>query len=190
MFDHGYNDDMRVQIPLDQVLRLVTPGPVTLVSAFHKDRFTITPVGWTTHLSLRPPIIGIVVQQSRFLVELIRASGEFGISIVSKQDAGTLFRAGFISGRDQEDKFTASGLKPISGKRIAAPLLDTALAHIECSAERGTEFHDHILFAGEVLYAEADEHAFDGTWLGGERSPLAYMGLNRFSTYTDRFIPS
>ncbi len=110
---------MRVRVPLDQALRLIAPGPVVLASALHKERFTLTPVGWTTPLSNRPPLVGLVVRPDRFLHELIAASGEFGLSIVTEHEAGRLFRAGLISGRDQLDKFTAVQLTPVAGQRIA-----------------------------------------------------------------------
>src|SRR6478672_4895474 len=124
---------MRVPISIDQSSRLLQPGPLTLISAMHKERFTVSPVAWTTPLNQRPPMIGVVIRQDRFVFELIRSSGEFGVSFVSSEYAGEALRAGIISGRMQEDKFTAIGLKPVSGKQIAAPLVDEAVAHLECA---------------------------------------------------------
>ncbi|GIW10681.1 MAG: flavin reductase [Dehalococcoidia bacterium] len=178
---------MRVRIPLEQSLRLLTPGPVVLASAAHRERFTLTPIGWTTPLSARPPLVGLVVRPDRFLYELIVASGEFGLSIVSEQEAAALFQCGVISGRVQEDKFTACGLRAVAAQRIGAPMVAEALAHLECAVLRLAEYGDHTLFVGEVLLAEADERAFDGWWGASERRPLHYLGGNRFAALGERF---
>lgn len=178
---------MRIRVPLDQALRLLTPGPVTLASALHKERFTVTPIGWTTPLSNRPPLVGIVVRPDRFLHELITASGEFGLSIVTRDEAEPLLRAGLISGRAQPDKFSATGFRPVAGQRIAAPLVDQAIGHLECAVLRSVETGDHTLFVGEVLLAEADERAFDGFWCASDRHPLHYLGGTRFAPLGDRF---
>ncbi|MCS6802092.1 MAG: flavin reductase family protein [Chloroflexota bacterium] len=181
---------MRVRVPLEQSLRLLAPGPVTLASAIHKERFTVTPIGWTSPLSSRPPLVGIVVRPDRFLHELITASGEFGLSIVTKEEADKVFQAGLISGRTHEDKFTFTGLRPVAGRRIAAPLVDQAIGHLECAVLRAIETGDHTLFVGEVLVAEADEAAFDGFWCASDRHPLHYLGGTHFAPLGDRFDAS
>jgi flavin reductase (DIM6/NTAB) family NADH-FMN oxidoreductase RutF len=181
---------MRVRIPLDQSLRLLAPGPVTLASALYKERYTVTAIGWSSPLSNRPPLVGIAVRPDRFLHELIAASGEFGLSIVTREHADAVWRAGLISGRAQAEKFTASGLRPVAGKRIAAPLVDEAIGHLECAVLRNVETGDHTLFIGEVVVAEADEGAFDGYWCASDRHPLHYLGGNRFAPLGDRFEAS
>lgn len=181
---------MRVRVQLEQSLRLLAPGPVTLASARHKERYTVTPIGWTAPLSNRPPLVGIVVRPDRFLHELITASGEFGLSIVTRDEAEKVLRAGLISGRTQEDKFLVTGLRPVAGHRIAAPLVDEAIGHLECAVLRSVETGDHTLFVGEVLIAEADETAFDGFWCASDRHPLHYLGGTRFAELGDRFEAS
>lgn len=181
---------MRIAIPIEQSLRLLQPGPLVFVSSLHKERFTVTPVAWTTPLNQRPPLIGVVIRQDRFVYELIQASGEFGVSILSSDFGGEALRAGLISGRQQEDKFTATGLHPIAGKRIAAPLVDEATAHLECSVERTIDIGDHTMFIGRVLVAEVAEGAFDGNWVTSSVTPLHYLGGNVFAPLGERFVAS
>jgi flavin reductase (DIM6/NTAB) family NADH-FMN oxidoreductase RutF len=156
----------------------------------HKERFTVSPVAWTTPLNQRPPLVGIVIRKDRFVFELVRSSGEFGLSIVSHEYAGEALRAGLISGRVQEDKFTAVGLQPIAGKQIAAPLVDEAVAHLECAVERTVDVGDHSMLIGRVLVAEVEEGAFDGNWVTTKVTPLHYLGGNMFAPLGERFAVS
>ncbi len=178
---------MRVAVPHEQVLRLLAPGPLVLVTALHKERFTLTPVGWSTPLSQRPALVGIVVRPDRFVHELIRSSGEFGLSIVTKEETGAAFRSGLISGSAQPDLFTTVDLTPTAGKRISAPLVDEAIGTIECAVLRMHDIGDHTLFVGEVLIAEADENAFDGYWGASDKRPIHYLGGNQFAELGERF---
>ena len=122
------------------------------------QRFGIT-VGSLVSLSLDPPLVGVSIGHASAMHELLREAGEFAVSLL----AG-----------DQEELAAhfARGVPPIAlwrgvGVRdgATAPLLDGALAWLECRTRAEHTVGDHTFFVGEVLTVE----------LGTPSPPLVYL---------------
>jgi len=105
------------------------------------------------------------VGKERFSAELIKGSGEFIVNIPDWDLMEQVLYCGTHSGRDV-DKFKETKLTPEkAGKLLKTPKIKECIGSIECSVIDGIEIGDHILFSGEVLYAEAEEDLFkDGVW--------------------------
>lgn len=171
-------------IPLWQMTRLVAPGPVALVTLKYRDRVNVLAVGWVSVLSQTPPRLGIAIHPSRTSHDLLRRSGQFGLSIPGRALAEAVARVGQLSGASGIDKFQAAGLTWAEPKLIEAPLVQEALAWLECAIVDTVEMGDHTLFVGEVLAARAEEAAFQDTWLlpeDEEMRPLHHLGGARYA---------
>lgn len=171
-------------IPLWQITRLLAPGPMCLVTMKYRDKVNIMAAGWTSVLSQTPPRLGVAIHPSRFSHDLIRRSGQFALSIPGRALAEAVVRVGSVSGAAGVDKFGAAGLTWAEPQQIEAPLVEEALAWIECAVVDSREVGDHTLFVGEVLAARVDPDAFNEMWTlpeDEEKRPLHHLGGTRFA---------
>lgn len=180
----------KVEIPVWQAVRLVSPGPVALVSVKYRDKVNILAVGWTAALSQNPPRVGIAVHPSRYSHDLLRRAGQFGLSIPGRALAEAVARVGSMSGASGLDKTALAGLTWTEPTEIDTPLVAEALAWLECVVVSVIDIGDHSLFVGEVQRAAADEVAYQDGWLlpeDEEKRPLHHLGGDRFALLSDAF---
>lgn len=172
----------KVEVPLERAHRILSPGPVVLVTASRKGRSDITPIGWASPVSTRPPLVAIAVFEANFIHELIKASGEFVLNVPSVDLVKQVQYCGSVSGRDV-DKFQATGLHQAEPRAVEAPLVEECLAHLECALVDVMTPGDHGIFVGEVVAAKAEEEAFKDFWLLREEKelkPLHHIGGTRY----------
>ncbi|HEY3431352.1 MAG TPA: flavin reductase family protein [Rhodocyclaceae bacterium] len=154
-----------VVVPLAKAYRLLNHGPVTLVSSALGDRSNVMAASWAMPLDFDPPKVVVVVDKNTLTRQLMEASGEFALSIPSRQLAAEVLKAGTLSGKDG-DKWATSGLQNFPAEIITAPLVADCVGWLECriiSEPRNQEQYD--LFIGEVVAAQADPRVFsDGHW--------------------------
>jgi flavin reductase len=132
---------------LRNVMRLI-PAPVAVVTVdLEGERLGLT-VASLVSLSLKPPLVGVAIRRDAALHELLRASSSFGVSILAE-------------GQEQLAQHFARGVPPIAlwqGIPVRAgdgpPLLEDALAWLQCAVRAEHETGDHTLFVGEVTGAE------------------------------------
>lgn len=128
------------------------------------------PVGMTasafTSLSLDPPLVLVCVQKkARFHARLLAAEG-FGVSLLasSQKSASNAF-AGW--GPDAADPFAVAPARP--GAHSGAPLLDAALAVLDCVRVAVHDGGDHSIFVGRVEAATVPDAPAGGP------APLLYF---------------
>lgn len=102
-------------------------------------------------LSLEPPLVAVATALTSTSWPLIAAGGEFAVNVLSSHQAG-LCASFAVSGAD---KFSGVSWQP--GRRTRAPLLDGALAWLECAIEQTHRAGDHYLTVARVLDADARE---------------------------------
>ena len=116
---------------------------VTIVTAMEGAE----PVGFTcqafTSLSLDPPMVALAPGKSSTSWPRIAAAGSFCVNILA-DDQEALGRDFAVSGGD---KFTGVGWRPAAN---GAPVLDGALAWVECEFELAHDAGDHELVLGRV----------------------------------------
>ncbi|MEX1194358.1 MAG: flavin reductase family protein [Dehalococcoidia bacterium] len=168
--------------PVD-ALRLLNGGPVVLLTTRWRDKTDVMPVIWTTPLSRVPPFIGVVVNQARHTHDMVRFSEEFALNFPARDLMNHSQYMGTVSGADV-DKIELTKLPTYRASKVTAPLIENCIAWIECGLEDTMRIGDHTLFIGRVLVVQADEEAFDGTWLldDPEYRPLHYLGVDRYAT--------
>jgi flavin reductase (DIM6/NTAB) family NADH-FMN oxidoreductase RutF len=142
------------------------PAPVAVVTtALEGERFGLT-VGSLVSLSLEPPLVGISIGKESSSHEPIRRAGGWAASLLSGAQA------------DVAQHFARSGIPPVAlwngadvreGSR--GPLVNEALAWLECRTSSEHDAGDHTIFVGAV---ESTELGFPGPGLvyrGGEYLP-------------------
>lgn len=167
-------------------IRMIAPGPVTLISTSYRDQPNLMTASWLQPLSLTPTLIGVAVQPSRLTHEFITKSEGFVVNIPNLDLLAAVQLCGVVSGREK-DKWAAAGLNPVESAIVEAPFVAECVGHIECNVIDRVSWGDHDLFVGQILAASADDEAFSQIWdvasdagqllhhLGGDR----YAGLGK-----------
>ena len=167
-------------------IRMIAPGPVTLISTSYHDQPNLMTASWLLPLSLSPVLIGVAVQPSRLTHEFMTKSEGFVINIANLDLLTAVHLCGSISGREK-DKWAAAKLNPVESAMVEAPSVVECIGHIECGVIDRVSWGDHDLFVAHILAASADDEAFSQTWdvtseagrllhhLGGDR----YAGLGK-----------
>ena len=173
---------MRRTLEPTEALRLLDGGPVVLVTTRWRDQTDVMPAIWTTPLSRKPPLVGVVVQPSRHTHEMIRFAEQFALNFPGRDLMNHTHYFGAVSGRDV-NKLDLSKLATFKAEKVDAPLIDGCVGYVECGLEDALRFGDHTLFVGRVVAASMDDEAFEETWLlaDDDYKPLHYLGLNRYA---------
>lgn len=125
---------------------------VTVVTALHDGGVSDgRPVGITvnslTSVSLEPPLVVIALDRRRSMTPIVRATGRYAVNILSEdQQALSDCFAGAPVEPDRE-AFCGAAWHP---GETGLPLLDGAIATLECSVVETFSAGDHDLFIGRV----------------------------------------
>ena len=125
-------------------------GVTVVATELDGRRFGLTASSFTS-VSLEPPLVLVCIDRRAESCEALLRSGRFAVSILAAgQDAPAMQMA-----RPGEQKF--DGLPFRAGEALGQPLLDGALARLECRTFRTDDAGDHVLLLGEVVAASAAE---------------------------------
>ena len=110
-------------------------------------------------LSLSPPLVLVCIDERSQVCSALRNGGRFAVNIL-RADQEALARR-FATRR--EDRFDGVGYR--HGDKVDVPLLDGALANIECTTTQKHAEGDHVIFVGQVERVHL-----------GNGAPLVYFG--------------
>lgn len=143
------------------------PTGVAIVTSLLEDG---SPCGLTVNafcsVSLVPPLVLVCIEKVAQSHDCIVRLGAFGVNVLEEGKGEGLSRR--FADQARSDRF--EGVAYRTGGR-GTPILDQALAWLECSVNQIVDAGDHTIFIGEVV--EADAH---------EGRPLVYYrgGYGRF----------
>jgi 3-hydroxy-9,10-secoandrosta-1,3,5(10)-triene-9,17-dione monooxygenase reductase component len=141
-----------------QVLARFATGVVVVTGATPDGPAGLTCQSFSS-LSLDPPLVLLSTARSSKTWPRIEATGRFAVNVLGEEQ-GDLSERFAVSGGD---KFTGVGWHPGA---LGNPLLDGAIAHIECDVHALHDGGDHVIVLGRVRALEAP---------GLERPPLIYF---------------
>ncbi|MFL5673579.1 MAG: flavin reductase family protein [Chloroflexota bacterium] len=129
---------------------------VTVVTALEGERpFGIT-VNALSSVSLDPALVMVALDRRRFLTPIVRAAGRYAVSILS-EDQQALSDC-FAGAPVEPGRLEFCGASWHPGPN-GLPLLDGAIATLECTVVQTFSAGDHDLFIGRVDSLENDpEH--------------------------------
>ncbi len=134
------------------------PTGVTIVSGLHDS----TPVGFTigsfTSVSLDPPLVGFLPMKDSETWAAMADSGSFCVNILSRQQADLCWK--FAKSDNEADRFVDVDWH---AGATGSPIIDRAVAWIDCNVEDVFEMGDHLFVLGRVVALEADaDHDGEG----------------------------
>ena len=120
---------------------------VTVVSAFDGDRpFGIT-VNALSSVSLDPPLVMVALDRRRFLTPIVRAAGRYAVNILSEDQQAL---SDCFAGAPVTPGREAFCGAPWHRGSTDLPLIDGAIATLECTVVETFSAGDHDLFIGRV----------------------------------------
>jgi 3-hydroxy-9,10-secoandrosta-1,3,5(10)-triene-9,17-dione monooxygenase reductase component len=120
---------------------------ITVVTALDGDRPQGITVNALTSVSLEPPLVVVALDRRRFITPTVRASGRYAVNVLSEdQQALSDCFAGAPVTPDR-DAFCGASWTP---GPTGLPLLDGAIATLECTVTDTFDAGDHELFVARV----------------------------------------
>ncbi len=141
-------------------MRRFPAGVAVVTVTLREERFAIT-IGSLVSLSLDPPLVGVSLGANSPLREPVRRVGQFAVSLLAGDQAAVA------------QHFARGGMPPLAvwvgialhDAEAAGPLLEGALAWLDCEVAAEHPAGDHTLFLGHVK----------GIELGRRESGLVYV---------------
>jgi flavin reductase (DIM6/NTAB) family NADH-FMN oxidoreductase RutF len=131
---------------------------VGVASGGERNAFT---AAWIMQVSFEPMLLALSINPANASYPLLHGGGGFVVNVLKRGQLDLARRFGTRSGRDA-DKL--AGLRWRPGSR-GAPILEDALAYLDCASAGSMGSGDHELVLGRVV---------DGLILDHAAQPLAY----------------
>ena len=112
------------------------------------DRRNGMTLNLATQVATDPKLVGIAVTKEAFTHQLITEGGVFSVNIIDREDRAIVRK--FVKPVDVDlGAGTLNGF-PYHDGQTGAPILDQAVAFIECEVRNPVDCGDHTFFIGEV----------------------------------------
>lgn len=146
---------MMQELPLQEVYRILEPGPVVLLTTSWRGRPNVMTMSWHMMVDFVPPKVACVVSDADYSFAALRATKECVIAVPSAELAPKMVEVGNCSGRDV-DKFLAIGLTPVPASLVKPPLIADCFANLECRVIDTRLVNKFGIFILEVVRAWTD----------------------------------
>ena len=103
-------------------------------------------------VSLEPPLTALCIQQGTRMHAVLQRSDNYALSILAVEQEEV---AGYFADSSQAHGSIAFSIFSTHPGPTGAPLLDAALAHVDCRIVDVYPAGDHTLYLGRVVYASS-----------------------------------
>jgi flavin reductase (DIM6/NTAB) family NADH-FMN oxidoreductase RutF len=154
-------DTPEAQEAYDKLRRRVLwsmPSGLYVVGSRHGDRRNLMTLNWASQVSFEPKLLGIGVEKTALTHQLIEGGGSFTLNTVSREDRAIVRK--FTKPVEQDPVAgTLNGFAFHDGA-TGAPILDQAVAWVDCAVRQPVDCGGHTFFIGEVVdcgFQQAEE---------------------------------
>lgn len=125
------------------------PSGLYVIGSRHGDRRNGMTANWVTQVSFDPKLVGVGVEKSALTHELIAGGGAFTVNTLSREDRAVVRK--FTKPVDvDEGQRTLNGFAFRDG-HTGAPVLEMAVAWLDCEVRTPVDCGGHTFFIGEVV---------------------------------------
>jgi flavin reductase (DIM6/NTAB) family NADH-FMN oxidoreductase RutF len=150
------------------------PYGLYVVGARDGERRNGMTLNWTTQISLEPKLVGISVEKIAFTHELITAGGVFSLNVLDREDRAVVRK--FVKPVEVDaEAGTLNGFAFHDGVS-GAPVLDQAVAYVDCRVANSVDCGGHTFFIGEVVDARFQTEDEESDVLRMEDTRMSYGG--------------
>ena len=154
---------MTRKIELDPIIEALETMPYGLyiIGSHGSDNINGMMADWTMQVSFDPRLVAVSLERNSTTLRNLRESGYFTVNMLGSEQRSLAAKfcqprdASKIQGRSEDgaaviyDKM--AGVPYRMGAVSACPVLDEAIAYIECAVHDLVEAGDHVLAIGRVL---------------------------------------
>ena len=179
----------KVEMPLERALRLIAPGPVTLLTTESRGVANIAACSWVAPVSFAPPMLAVSLEPASLSRRNLEDRGEFVLNVPGRALARQTHFCGKVSGRsvrkDREAELTFE-----EAGRVRVPIIVECIGHLECVVRESHPAGDHIVYFAEVVLAVAEAGLFDEAWIcDDERAKtLHHLGGDFYTSAGPRMV--
>jgi flavin reductase (DIM6/NTAB) family NADH-FMN oxidoreductase RutF len=106
-------------------------------------------INWVTQMSFDPKLVGVSVEREAFTHELVSEGGVFSLNFVSLEDRAIVRK--FTKPVEVDLAARTLNEFPFHDGATGAPILDQAVAYLDCEVRQAVELGGHTLFLGEIV---------------------------------------
>lgn len=103
-----------------------------------------------------PPVVGISLKNTRYSLDLIRASRELTVNIPSAFLYKETDFCGLVSGKSI-DKFEKTGFTKLESSKIDIPIIKECPYNVECKVLKEVKVGDWVILVNEIVETHIDE---------------------------------
>lgn len=127
------------------------PSGLYVVGSRDGDRRNAMTLNWATQVSFDPKLVGIGVEKPALTHELISAGGCFTLCTIAREDRAIVRK--FTKPVDVDIEARTLNGFPFHDGSTGAPILDQAVAYLDCRLHTSVDCGGHTFFLGEVVDA-------------------------------------
>ena len=146
------------------------PSGLYIVGSRAGDRRNGMTANWTTQVGFDPKLVGVAVEHEAVTHELITEGRVFSLNVVDREDRAIVRKFTKPVEVDAEAR-TLNGFAFHDGV-TGAPILDQAVAYVDCEVRQSVDTGSHTLFLGEIV---------DAAFQKDEETPVLRMEDTRMS---------
>jgi flavin reductase (DIM6/NTAB) family NADH-FMN oxidoreductase RutF len=178
----------KLEVEVNSAYRLLHPMHTVLVTSVGKNgKSNIITLAWAMPTSISPPLVAISVSPRRHSHTLIEETKEFVVNIPTLDMLDKTVCCGTTSGRNH-DKFKETGLTPLPGKKVKAPLIEECVGHLECKLHSQFPTGDHTIFVGEIVDAHVDRGTFTDSYDLRKARMIFHLGGDKYATLKSNIV--
>lgn len=149
------------------------PSGLYVIGSRAGGRRNLMTANWATQVSFAPKLVAVSIEEEALTAGLITESGTFSLSVVDREDRAIVRK--FVKPVEYDEASRTLNGFGFHEATTGAPILDQALAFVDCEVRERLPVGDHILFVGEVVEAgfQRDEGALP---LRMEDTRMSYGG--------------
>jgi flavin reductase (DIM6/NTAB) family NADH-FMN oxidoreductase RutF len=125
------------------------PSGLYVVGSRAGDRRNLMTLNWATQVSFEPKLLGIGVEKTAVTHGLIADGGCFTVNTVSREDRAIVRK--FTKPAELDAAAGTLNGFPFHEGRTGAPILDQAVAWIDCEVRQPVDCGGHTFFIGEIV---------------------------------------
>ena len=130
-------------------LRMIPYGIYVLTADDGKGNVGAATVNWVTQASFAPPLVVVGVKADSGAHTVVKGTGKFTLNMLGKDGKGAAFTF-FKPAKVEDGKISGQGFRRgVNG----APILECAIAAVECTVKEVLEMGDHSVVVAEVTEA-------------------------------------
>ena len=153
-------DDDDAQEDYDKLRRRVLwtlPYGLYALGSRAGERRNLMTVNWVSQVSLEPKLVGVGVEKPALTHELVTEGGVFSLNTISREDRSIVRK--FTKPCDWDPEASTLNGFAVHDGATGAPILDRAVAYVDCEVRQAVAVGNHTFFIGEVVDAafQADE---------------------------------